>query len=163
GLVVTRVLHGKVEPPSAFAPGIPLDLDATVLQGLARKPSDRFATAREMASALEALGPLPTATEIGEWIGCVSGEELGQRAERVEQMERCTASIDPTAPSDCPISFPELNASVSRSGELVSQVTSMSVSTEVPFKRIMRRPWAIAGLGASGALVVVLTLVFAGV
>jgi serine/threonine-protein kinase len=43
----------RIEPPSSLVPEIPPALDAICLRALQRKASDRFATAAEMASALD--------------------------------------------------------------------------------------------------------------
>ena len=55
-VMVEKLLRGIIEPPSTHAPGTPRLLDAIVLHGLARTATQRFATAREMALALERLG-----------------------------------------------------------------------------------------------------------
>jgi serine/threonine protein kinase/tetratricopeptide (TPR) repeat protein len=46
------VRAGVVEPPSTFAREIPPTLEAIVMKALERQPSDRFATARDMAAAI---------------------------------------------------------------------------------------------------------------
>src|SRR5205823_4553055 len=40
-------------PPSEINPAVPAFLDALVLKGLAKEPSDRYATAQEFSAALE--------------------------------------------------------------------------------------------------------------
>lgn len=47
-------LTEKPVPPSRFVPGLPPLLDAVILRALAKKPERRFATAQEMARALQA-------------------------------------------------------------------------------------------------------------
>jgi serine/threonine protein kinase len=56
--VLQRVLAGDVPGPSTLVPGLPSELDAIVEKGLRRDPRDRYATAREMASALESILPV---------------------------------------------------------------------------------------------------------
>lgn len=56
--------HAKItpEPPSAYArQPIPAELDRAILRALAKEPSDRFGSARELADALAAIpiGPPP--------------------------------------------------------------------------------------------------------
>jgi serine/threonine protein kinase/tetratricopeptide (TPR) repeat protein len=50
--LLEAVRSGAVEPPSMYARGVPPELDAIVMKALARERQDRFATAREMASAI---------------------------------------------------------------------------------------------------------------
>ena len=50
------------------------------MRGLARDRDERFATAREMAVALERAVPPATAREIGEWVEATARVELDQRA-----------------------------------------------------------------------------------
>jgi serine/threonine-protein kinase len=50
--VLRRVLEAPVQPPSAIRSDCPPELEAVVLQGLARRPSERFSTAAAMRTAL---------------------------------------------------------------------------------------------------------------
>ncbi len=61
-------------------------LASIVLRGVAHEPSQRFATAREMAIALEPLG-IATAREVGEWVESVGRVELQERAHLVSSVE----------------------------------------------------------------------------
>jgi serine/threonine-protein kinase len=63
------------------------ELEAVVMRGLERDPSKRFATAREMAIALESQSALATPIEVGAWVERVAGVTLAQRAERVAAIE----------------------------------------------------------------------------
>jgi serine/threonine protein kinase len=47
------IMNAPVAPPSKLRPDVPLQLDKIVGRALARSPSDRFATAEEMASAID--------------------------------------------------------------------------------------------------------------
>jgi serine/threonine protein kinase len=49
---VQRILQSRVEPPSTAAE-VPAELDEVVLKAIARQPSGRFASAGEMADALD--------------------------------------------------------------------------------------------------------------
>jgi PAS domain-containing protein len=54
--IVTRILDGgPPDPPSRHAPGCPAALDEVILRALAREPAARFATAAELADALDAV------------------------------------------------------------------------------------------------------------
>jgi eukaryotic-like serine/threonine-protein kinase len=50
--LLEAVRAGRVEPPSTFVRELPADLEEIVMKLLARDPSERFQTAREVASAI---------------------------------------------------------------------------------------------------------------
>jgi serine/threonine-protein kinase len=53
GQILSKVLSGAIAPPSSVARDLPPAVDDIVLRGLARETSQRYATAREFAIALE--------------------------------------------------------------------------------------------------------------
>ncbi len=85
---IARVLTGEVPHPNSLVPDISPELDAVVMRGLARDPTQRFETAREMARALEACAPPTTATRIGEWVETTAGTALAVRARIVSEVEQ---------------------------------------------------------------------------
>jgi eukaryotic-like serine/threonine-protein kinase len=90
--LVTLVVEANVDPPSQHAPDISPELDAFVLKALSRDPTKRFATAREMAKALEKLMPPVPASEIGEYVEEVAGTALAARSQRISLIERSSTS-----------------------------------------------------------------------
>jgi serine/threonine protein kinase len=94
--VLQKVLESDVEPPSAFTPGLPEGLDAIVLRGLSRNADERYATAREMASALESLLSLAIPVQVGEWVERIAGANLASQAARIAEIE---SGSDPSAVS----------------------------------------------------------------
>jgi serine/threonine protein kinase len=91
-----RVMEGIVQPPSAVA-HVPPEVDAVVLCALARNPSARYATALEMAAALEAALPPASTRQVGAWVELTAGPLLAARMQRIREMEsrseeRVTAS-----------------------------------------------------------------------
>jgi serine/threonine-protein kinase len=78
---LARVLSGNAAAPSSLVPDIPAELDAVVARGLHLDPQQRYATAREMASALEAVvQPAPT-TDVAEWVEqCAAVDDAGDGA-----------------------------------------------------------------------------------
>jgi serine/threonine-protein kinase len=88
---IGQVLEAEVEPPSRYAPVVPVELDALVLRGLSRDPDRRFATALEMASALERTVLLPTPREVGAWVQSIAAESLDSRRAILRRIESVDA------------------------------------------------------------------------
>jgi serine/threonine-protein kinase len=104
-VMVEKLLRGAIEPPGAHAPGTPRLLDAIVLHGLARNPDQRFASAREMALALERLGELAPASEVGAWVESLGGPALAERGAQLKQLE-----MKATAAAMVPMATPQAMA-----------------------------------------------------
>jgi eukaryotic-like serine/threonine-protein kinase len=85
--VIALVLRGGVEPPSGLA-SLPPGVDEIVLRALAARPEQRFATAREMARALERALPPLRSPAVGEWVEHTLGGELDARSELIAAVER---------------------------------------------------------------------------
>ncbi|HTB73095.1 MAG TPA: serine/threonine-protein kinase, partial [Polyangiaceae bacterium] len=88
GDVYAKVLLGKVDAPSVHAKGLSPAIDAIVLRGLARDRANRYATAREMALALEGAIPLAPPSQVGRWVESLVGEALADRTEQIAGIER---------------------------------------------------------------------------
>ena len=73
-LEVVRAHHPG--PPSHFAPTLSKALDAVVMKGLVRDPAQRYETALEMATALEAALAPSSQREVGAWVTRVAGDLL---------------------------------------------------------------------------------------
>jgi serine/threonine protein kinase len=62
--VAYKHVHEEPTPPSAIEPSVPAALDAVTLRAMAKDPADRFATADDLAAALEdrtiPIAPVPT-------------------------------------------------------------------------------------------------------
>ncbi len=94
--VLAKVLAGDVPHPVDRVPELPQSLSDVVMRGTANDPANRFATAREMAEAIEASIACASPAEIGAWVEANAAEELGQRAARIAAMERgSSGSIRP--------------------------------------------------------------------
>ncbi len=145
--VLARVLTAPIEPPSTVVAGLEPDLDAIALRGLARDPSVRYATGREMALDLEARAALATASQVGQWVERLAGDELGQRAAEVAQIESESRSER--------ISVGAFLATVEP--EIAEPSNEAARPAETPAKRGRRALVAGAALGAAalaGALLV---------
>jgi eukaryotic-like serine/threonine-protein kinase len=82
-----QALYGTVEPPSIHRRDVSPELDAIVLRGLAREPDQRFATARDMAQALEQAVASAAPRDVGLWVQATAGASLRNRAARVAEIE----------------------------------------------------------------------------
>lgn len=98
GDILGRVLDEVVPPPSELRPELALELDAITLRGLSRNPKKRFTSARQMAMALEAAIHPATASEVGDWVVGLAGVALGERREKLRQMEREEAAAVQPSP-----------------------------------------------------------------
>jgi serine/threonine-protein kinase len=159
--VVGQVLGAVVEAPSRYAQGIPHALDAVVMRGLCRDPALRFATALEMARALERAIPLPTPRDIGEWVVRVAAEALELRHARVQEMERASTDVSAHGKDALPSSgvVAAVTDTATRGSVLPSQVSSISVATPVyRRKSAKRRAYWLAAVPAAAAAVVALTV-----
>jgi eukaryotic-like serine/threonine-protein kinase len=138
---MARVLEMPVEAPSHAArergDRIPAALDDLVLRAVHRDPSQRYASALELAIALEKVcPPVPTAREVGDYLKRTVGSSLDARAKRVRDIEGA-----PTPPAELHEEAPGAppNAAIDVS----------SVSVETPRRTgqpIPRRALSIAGL-----------------
>jgi serine/threonine-protein kinase len=114
--IMSLVLAGEVPPPSDLVPDLPQDFDRIVLRGTDRDPEERFATAREMASDVEAAVGLAPASEVGEWVEALAPDELRQRARLIEDVERSRFSS--VSPPSSVLTRPD--ASAPKRGEAIS-------------------------------------------
>src|SRR5205085_1348332 len=106
-----------------------------------REPKDRFATAREMALALEQTIGLATPSEVGAWVESVAADEIHRRAARIADIESASVRGLPRA---------GVAGGPQESGH--SQVSSISVSrptVSVAPPASGRKPlWAVAAVVA---------------
>jgi serine/threonine-protein kinase len=86
-VLIEKLLRGTVEAPSVHAQDVPKLLDAIALHGLTRNAEQRFATAREMALALERFGDLARPTEVADWVEGLAAEALAARKDRLKDLE----------------------------------------------------------------------------
>lgn len=87
GEIFSAVIEGATEPPSSIESTVPPALDAIAMKALSRDPLIRYATAREMALALEAAVGLVADSEIGAWAADLGADTLAQRAAAVAEIE----------------------------------------------------------------------------
>jgi eukaryotic-like serine/threonine-protein kinase len=88
GALVAQVLAGARAPPSAHGAATTPALDAIVMRALALKPAERFATARDMALALDRAIPVAAPHDVGQWVETLARETLSERAAVLARIER---------------------------------------------------------------------------
>jgi ABC-type branched-subunit amino acid transport system ATPase component len=91
GLVLGRVLDDVVPAPSSLRSGLPAGLDAIVLRGLDRNRDRRFASARDMARALEAVVTPAASDDVAQWVQSLAGAQLAARRATLTRLERAAA------------------------------------------------------------------------
>ncbi len=97
GAILARVIEGRVDPPShvvrAAYPNIDSAtlfeigaLDSVVMCGLAHDPGRRFATASDMALALERSLQFAPPAEVSAWVSATATDAMHLRAQRVIEL-----------------------------------------------------------------------------
>ncbi len=110
GAIVSKVLEGAHVPPSrAINTQVDAEtrkaverLDPIVMRGLARERSERFATAHDMAVALEEALPPATTSEVSNWVEDVASIVLLMRAGQVGEIESSSSAMQRVSPSSIP-------------------------------------------------------------
>jgi serine/threonine-protein kinase len=97
-----RALRGCSTRPGKRVDGVPPALDAVVMRGLATRPEDRFATALDMARALDSVFAANPArpNELGAWLRELGAETLRKQARVPAELRRRSAPplFAPSAP-----------------------------------------------------------------
>jgi serine/threonine-protein kinase len=86
--VSRKVLERSIDAPSRLVASLPREVDLVVERGLARDAAARFASAREMAQALERAVPPASPSEVGRLVDDMAKEELARMAAALVQIER---------------------------------------------------------------------------
>ena len=141
---MTQVLEKVVEPPSAHAHGIPRALDDLVLQGLARDPGSRFATARDMAKRLEEITGREAATTIGDWVTRVAGAVLEQRGACLARIESASSA---RAAAGADVAKTEVPLGDMTTASPMSTASAPSILERTPKRR--RRAWTYGALATA--------------
>lgn len=140
GPLVREILTAKVPRPSSIVAGLPRGIDEVVLKGLARDRDDRYATALEMARAIEDVIPPVPIREVSAWVNRIVDDGLRHRTDVISAIEK--VSLPP--PSDSP------------------DVPSSGAPESPPRpKHGSRRPVLVASVVVGACLVVLLGIVLA--
>jgi serine/threonine-protein kinase len=88
----TQIASIDVPRPSTLAPGISPGLEAITMRGLDRDADKRFATAREMALALQQEVGLVAPSVVGDWVSDIAAKQLSERARYLASLSNATPS-----------------------------------------------------------------------
>jgi serine/threonine protein kinase len=168
GHTMQRVLAGNVDAPSRRGE-VPPAIDDVVMRGLARDVSSRFATALDMAMALEAASPQATNNEVSAWMKKLASDDLRSRADIVSRVE---SGLGPASGKEVrEITATDGGTSANagadgarlmiRAGEMLTSttVTTSLASPAAPGPR-PRRNRAIAWIGGGTALLLLAVVAF---
>jgi eukaryotic-like serine/threonine-protein kinase len=165
--VVGKLIKGCEEPPSKHVAGLASAVDDVTMRGLSMDPAKRFATARDMARALEAVIPLATPSKVGDWVELAATDTLHERSVRVARIENDSSTIRESLKSIALRSLSPKEAFAPSSGGRTAGVgvddmvtaplsgSSVSALRRAPFLEARRRAALAAGVGGL-ALVIAL-------
>jgi len=86
--IVTKSLDAQISRPSSLRPEVPPLLDDVVMRAVSRSAGARFATARDMALALEASGERASARDVGAWVTHISSDSLETKTVQLKRIEQ---------------------------------------------------------------------------
>jgi serine/threonine-protein kinase len=109
---IAQLLTRAHRAPSEISRGTPRVLDAIVMRALSRTPSDRFATAADMAEELERVMRPATPREIGAWVDRIAAQTLAARAATIAEMETELLMDEVTMPAPPPDDADAIDVSV---------------------------------------------------
>ncbi len=90
---LNAVAKGNYPSPKQYARDLPVDVERVIVRGISAKPSERYATALEMAIELESLHVAATPRVVGDWVATLAVEELAARMELIHQVETSGVSL----------------------------------------------------------------------
>jgi serine/threonine-protein kinase len=88
GAIVKAILDHEIPALGALSPWVPAELDAVFRRGLEVRADARFATALEMAEAIERVVKVASPREVGAWVRGIAEATLAQRAAVVARIEQ---------------------------------------------------------------------------
>jgi len=92
--VMCMVLEHQILPLKDFNPSVPPALEAVVMRGLQADPDARFATAQQMAAAIEDAVGIASPREVARWVEAMASDAIKNRAASVAEVENISSKID---------------------------------------------------------------------
>jgi len=96
--MLIEILTREVPALWKTAPHVSPALDEIATRALSREPASRFASAREMAIALESAAPIARAREVGDWVQHLAHDSLERRARLLASIENAAVLGRDSAP-----------------------------------------------------------------
>jgi formylglycine-generating enzyme required for sulfatase activity len=109
--LVEKLFRGPVDPPSLHCAEVSEGVDAVLRRGLERDPLRRFATAREMAIAIELVGEVAGAGEIARWVEHIAHESIHTRALEITRWETTAVKRPESQAEGTPLTQPSSEVS----------------------------------------------------
>jgi len=136
-VIFGKVLNGAGEPPSMYHPGLPPGVDEIVMKGLSKDMNRRYATAHDMAVAIEEVLGHASPRKVGEWVDELAGRSLEKRAARVKEIESISTVSSPPPASAVIDGLAEAASAASLSSSRLSDAFGLPspVSGEAPPKK----------------------------
>ncbi len=102
GATIDRLVKRRVDPPSRYNEAVGAALDLVVVKALQSKPAERFASASEMAEALDKAVRAASILEVGKWVKATAAVTLQSRQEVEQTIESGADSLSgfPVLPAD---------------------------------------------------------------
>jgi len=165
---IARVVRHHIPPASQFTPGLPPEVDAVLMRGLAEDVRDRYATARDMCVALEACGPIAPTMLVADWVQAQAHELLERRAQTVSSIEGDQETSAPESlrseannrksAAEFVAGLPSSDGSGRRSAPAIPTGSSVSVMLEDVVRPSRSRSWAGkmgVGIGVAGVAIAI--------
>ena len=153
GQLLGKVLEMVVAPPSQVNASVPAALDDVTMRALARNPAVRYATADEMALALESTGARASASAVAAWVKERAGHALRGRAQLLARMESGATAHERSGVARRPSIA---DVATERVRFVRPEVSVPDIVVAVPDVRptraTRRRAWGIAAVIAAAAL-----------
>jgi serine/threonine-protein kinase len=86
-VIMRGITDEPVPTPGSIVEGLSPAFDALVMRAISRDKNERFATAQEMATALEECGPIATRRAVAAFVKELAGEKLDERSRIVRAFE----------------------------------------------------------------------------
>jgi serine/threonine protein kinase len=119
-------------------------MDAIVMRAVATDPAKRYPTARAMALAIEAIGPLATQSTVGSWVQSLAKDSLAKRAAWVREIEERSAPARETGAKENRAKSPPSGL---RKGKEPASREPVEAKT-IPWRRGRTRPSTLETKGA---------------